>query len=634
MLEYMRKNVGSWIIKFMLFGIAIVFSFWGVGSYTNRDVNTVMTIDDVKVPYNEYRETYNKIYDSYRQVYDNLDSATLEFLNIKQQAIDALTERYLLFEAARRLGLEVTGSEVAATLAGVPALQENGVFSPQKYQIFLDINRLTPEAYEASLSRDLLLAKVTEIIRATAVITPQEVSDNLKLLTRKAVVKVIRLYPNDFVRSVPALKEEELLDFFDDNIESYRVPEKFRQAIAVIDPSLLEDQVKVSTEEIEDWYEEREPEYTEPAAYHLRHILFSLPQGASAQTISELRIKAEDTVRRIRDGEISFAQAVQEFSDEKESISRDGDMGFLEEGELDRPVLYAAQDLEPGEISDPVPTAKGFEVISLIEAREERLIPLVEVRDEIEQEIKKEKVSDLAYDLADDLLDEVQDSNRPLEELAREKNLTTITTPLFSRDSPLETLELPVDLLEAAFDTEEEEVGDVYEKGGKLYLFQTVERNDSYLPELDEVREQVKGGLLVKKAMEIALEKADELLESYENGRTLDSLAASVNKKVVTTEPFTIMETSLSGLDDAQEIIQVAFSLAKPGKAAVASGKQAQYLIALDSFVEPDGEELSENLSMIKSALIFQREQDVLKGYVQAMKEQLGDRIVVNEKLL
>ncbi len=634
MLEYMRKNVGSWVIKFMLFGIAIVFSFWGVGSYTNRDVNTVMTIDDVKVPYNEYRDIYNTLFESYREVYETLDSATLDFLDIKTQAIDALIERYLLFEAARRMNLEASGQEVAAQIASVSAFQENGLFSPQRYQVFLDLNRLTPEAYEASVSRDLLLAKVIELIKTSAVITPQEVQDNLQLLTRKAVAKVIRLSPNDFVRGLPAASEDDLLDYFEDNLEIYRVPETFKQAVTVIDPSLMEDQIEVTMEEIQDWYEDREPEYTEPAAYRLKHILFSLPQEASAQTISEIRVRAEDVVRMIREGEISFEKAVREYSDDTSSIATGGEIGVLEESELDRAIRNAVLDLDLNEVSDPVPTAKGFEVISVVEAREERLVPLSQVQEDIEKQIKREKVFELAYDLADDLLDEVLDLARPLEELAREKGLMTITTPLFSRGSALETIELPSDLLETAFDTEEEEIGDIYEKDGKLYLFQTIERNDSYLPELDQVREEVEGGLIVKQAMGIALEKAGEMLSAYEDGRSIDSLAASLKKRVLTTEPFTIMETSLAEIDDAQQIIQAAFSLSRPGQAAVASGEQGHYLVVLDGFVEPSEEELNENRSMIEGALMFQREKDVLNGYVQALKEEMGDRIVVNEEML
>lgn len=634
MLQYMRKNVGSWFIKFMLFGIVIVFSFWGVGSYTNRDINTVMTIDEVKVPYNEYRDIYNTLFESYREVYENMDSATLDFLDIRKQAIDALTERYLLYEAARRMNIEVSGSEVAAQIASITVFQENGFFSPQKYQLFLDINRLTPEAYEASVTRDILLSKITELIKVAAVITPQEVQDNLQLLTREAVAKVIRLSPNDFVRDVPPASEDELLDFFEDNLEIYRVPEMFRQTIAVIDPSLLEDQAQVTIEEMEDWYEDREQEYTKPAAYRLKHILFSLPQEASAQTISEIRVKAEDVVRMVREGEISFEKAVREYSDDTNSIAKSGDLGFLEESVLARPIRNTAQDLELSEISDPIPTAKGFEVISVTEAREEQLVPFSQVRDDIEKQIKSETVFELAYDLADDLLDEVLDTARPLEDLAREKSLMIITTPLFSRGSALEAMELPEDLLVAVFDTEEEEIGDIYERNGKLYLFQTIERNDSYLPDIDQVRDVVEGGLLVKQAMGIALEKAGEMLDAYENGRSIDSLAASLKKRIVTTEPFTIMETFLPGIDDAEQIIQTTFSLSGPGQAAVASGEQTQYLIVLDSFVEPSEEELNENRSLIESALTFQREQDVLKGYVQALKEEMGEKIVVNEQLL
>lgn len=630
----MRKNVGSWVIKFMLFGIVVVFSFWGVGSYSNRDINTILTIDDTKVPYTEYRDIYNSLFESYREVYPKMDSTVLDSLDIKTQAINALEERYLLYEAARRLKLDVSGSEIAGQIASVSAFQENGVFSPQRYQRFLDLNRLTPEAYEASISQDLLLSKVTEFIKISAVITPQEVQDNLELLTRKAVARVIELSPNDFIQSVPPASEEELKDFFEDNRELYRVPETFKQAIAVIDPAMFKDKVEVSTEEMEEWYEDREPEYTEPAAFHLKHILFSLPQNASAQTINEVRTRAEHVVQMLRDGDLTFERAVAEYSDNSHTARMGGDLGFVEESKMDRSIRNAALDLDPEEISDPIPTTDGFEVISVVEAREERLIPFSEVRDDIHDQIQNEKVIELAYDLADDLVDEVQRSARPLKDLASEKNLMTMTTPLFSRDTDLETMKVPVDLLEAAFDTEEEEVGDIYEEDGKLYLFQTLERNDSYLPEIDQVRKQVEGGLLVQQALEAAKEKAGEMLTAYEGGQSIESLAASIRKKIITTEPFTIMENSLDEIDDAQMIIETAFSLSEPGKAGVAKGLQSHYFVVLDRFVEPSDEELEENRSMIEGALLFQREQAVFKGYVQALKAEMGDRIVVNEKLL
>ena len=633
MLEYMRKNAGSWIIKILLFGIVVVFAFWGVAP-SGQDASTVMTIDKVKVPYNEYRDIYNNLLESYRQIYENLDSATLEFLDLKGQAKKALLERYLLLEAARRLEVTATPEEISAQITSTPAFQENGIFLPERYQMFLDYNRTTPEAYEASLSRDIIISKVTDLIKVSAVVTPQEVNDNLMLLTREAVATVLTLTPNDFVRKVPALTEDDLKEYFEDHIELYRVPETFRQAVAIIDPADFASDIVVSTQDMEDLYEDLAHEFLLPATYRVRHILFSLPEEASAESIGEVRTLAEKIVTRIREEETSFAEAAQEYSADRDSAALGGDLGFLEAKELDRTVLDAIRDLEEGEISDPVPTANGFEVVQGGEYRKERTRPFEEVREEIEERLRQEQAFDLAYDLADDLLDAIESTGRSLDDLAGEKGLTIMKTRSFSRDTPLETLELPEDLLQAAFATEEEEVGDIYEQDGKLYLFQTIERKDPYLPDLEDVREDVEGGLIVQRSMELALEKAEQLLEELKGGKSLDSLAATMRRKAVRTGPFTIMDTSLPEFDDAEQIIRTAFTIPNPGDGAVASGRQAHYLVVLTEILHPEDKDLEEKRSTVKEALKYQREQEVLNGYIQELQEEMKDRIEIKEDML
>lgn len=633
MLDYMRKNAGSWIIKIMLFGIVVVFAFWGVGP-SGQDANVIMTIDKVKVPYNEYRDIYSDLLDSYRQVYDNLDSATLDFLDLKEQAKNTLIDKYLLLEAARKLDVSASPEEVAAQITSAEAFQENGIFMPQRYHMFLDVNRTTPEAYEASLAKDITISKVTDLVKVSAVITRQEVDDNLLLLTRQAAVKVLELTPSDFVRMVPAATEEEIEDYFEEHIELYRVPEKFRQAVTIIDPADFADKVIIATEDLEDWYEDMRPEFIVPAAYHTRHILFSLPDEASAESIQEVRTLAEDVVRQIREDEISFDTAANRYSDDRESALKGGDLGFLEERELDRAFRDEARDLDENEISDPIPTANGFEVISVVEYRDEHLKSFEEVRDELEQRLLQEQSIELAYDLADDLLDEIQSSGKPLADVAEEKGLVTDKTSPFSRNSALEILGFPRDILETAFGMEEEEVGDVYEGDGKLYLFQIIERNDPYLPELDSVRVDVEAGLLVQRAMDLALEKAKEMLSLLEAGHSLDSLAASLGKRAVKTEPFTIMDTTLPGLGDSEQIVQTAFAIREPGDGAVASGRLAHYIVVLEELVGPNEEELKEVRPAVEEALRAQREQDILSGYIMGLRKKMNDRIEFNEELL
>lgn len=633
MLDYMRKNAGSWIIKIMLFGIVVVFAFWGVGP-TGQENKPIVTIGKVKVPYSEYQKIYNNLVDTYRQVYDNLDSATIDLLDLKGQALNGLIERYLLLDTAEKLHVGVSPEEVAAQIASTEAFQVNGIFVPQRYQSYLDFTRTTAETYESSLAEDIIISKVSNLLTAPAVVTTQEVDDSLELLTRQAVAKVLELTPNDFVRAVPPATEEQINDYFEENIELYRVPETFRVSAAIIDPADFREKVVVSTEDMEDLYEDLIPEFTQSAAFHILHILFSIPENATAESIREVRTLAEDVADQIREEEISFADAAKKYSDDKESTAKGGDLGLVTEKQVYGSVWDAIMDLEAGEMTDPVPTAKGFEIIKVIDFRPESTSPFEEVKGEVEQRLRQEQSTELAYDLADDILDLVYDSNRSLADVAEEKDLLTVKTPLFSRDSALENYNLPVDILESSFSMEEEELGDISEQGGKLYLYQVTERNDPYLPELDAVRDEVKGGLLVKQAMDLALKKADELLARFEDGQSIDSLAASVRKKVIKTDPFTVMDSTLPGLPDAEPIIEAAFSIREPGGATVASGLQAHYLVALEEFKQPDEEELNGIRPSVREALQAQKEKEILDGYLQGMREKLKDEIVINEELI
>lgn len=633
MLDYMRRNAGSWVIRFLLFGIVISFAFWGVGGF-GPDTSTVMTIDKVKVPYNEYNNIYNALYESYRQVYDQLDSATLAQLDIRGQALEALKERYLLLESAKRMNLSVTEEEVLSEITGNSLFFEAGVFSPRLYQAFLDLNRLSRESYEATLAKDALIRKVSDLIMLSAVVTPQEVQDNLDLISRRIAVDAVVLDPNRFLRDVPPPAEEDLLDFYEDNAEQYRVPERFTQAVVILDREDMTGRVDVTSEEIEDWYDDRELEYTEPASFKLRHILFALPEDASVDTITEIRGRAQQIAQDLQEEKTTFANAARQWSDDKETATSGGELEYVSEDDLDRDLLDAVLSLEDGEVSEPIPTQSGFELVSVMDQKAERRIPLDEVREIIEAQLREEKTLDTALDLADDLLDRVESDGITLQKAAQDSELAVVLTPPFSRGQLPGTVDLPTDLLASAFDLEENELGDIYEEGSRIYLSQVIKRTESYIPEFEDVRDPVAGGLLIKQALDKAYEKGEEIVLLISEGSSLKDLARELGISFRTTSPFTVLDRSLPELPGPENLVREAFTIAEPGGAILIEGTQSHYLMVLREVLPPDVELVESQRTLVEDAIRKQREQDVLYSHIERLKEELADKIVVNKQYL
>ena len=71
MLNLMRKNAGTWLIKILLGAIVLVFVFWGVGSFRDRGAGRVAIVNGDPIMIEEYNETYNRLLEQIKQRYGN-----------------------------------------------------------------------------------------------------------------------------------------------------------------------------------------------------------------------------------------------------------------------------------------------------------------------------------------------------------------------------------------------------------------------------------------------------------------------------------------------------------------------------------------------------------------------------------
>jgi peptidyl-prolyl cis-trans isomerase C len=137
------------------------------------------------------------------------------------------------------------------------------------------------------------------------------------------------------------------------------------------------DKVKLSEEEIEEYYEDNKKDFIKEEEYHLHHILV------------ESQEEAESVLEKISVG-ADFAELAKENS-LCPSGEKGGDLGFITRGMTIKPFEDAAFTLKPGEISEVVKTEFGYHIIKLEEISPERQKTLEEAKTEIEFILLPEK---------------------------------------------------------------------------------------------------------------------------------------------------------------------------------------------------------------------------------------------------
>jgi peptidyl-prolyl cis-trans isomerase D len=170
MLKSMRKHAKYFYVLFVL--VILSFIFWGVGGIDQPSTVPVAVIGEETITVDEYWRAYQSTMDLYRDIYkEEFDE---EKLGLKQNVLNSLVAERVLYVAAEQAGLAVSDSELQEAIMNEPAFMRDGRFNRQVYLRALELNRITPGAYEESKRRDLMGEKMKRLIEESVDLTPSE----------------------------------------------------------------------------------------------------------------------------------------------------------------------------------------------------------------------------------------------------------------------------------------------------------------------------------------------------------------------------------------------------------------------------------------------------------------------------
>jgi peptidyl-prolyl cis-trans isomerase C len=152
--------------------------------------------------------------------------------------------------------------------------------------------------------------------------------------------------------------------------------------------SAVWENVHVNSEQVKDFYEKNREEFKHPAEVRASRILIRVPQHATPAERKAAKQRADDLLAKLHAG-ADFAQLARANSQDSASAAHDGDLGYLEKGDMEPAFEEQAFALAPGQVSGLVATPYGFEIIKVTDRRAAGYSPLVEVQDRIREVLLK-----------------------------------------------------------------------------------------------------------------------------------------------------------------------------------------------------------------------------------------------------
>ena len=426
MLEAIRKHAKGWLAKVILGLIAITFALFGVDSYMKGDKSggMVAEVGDVGISREELTREIQGQSDRMRETLGPAyDPAVIESAEFRKQVLDSLIERKALLQEAKKLKFLAPDAYIASVLGQIPAFQQDGAFSQQRYEAVLRQNGRTPAQFENELRQAFMLEAITSSISLATFPSKTSLTQIARLVAQQREIAWADL-PASSVASEIKLTPAEVERYYEGNKAEFTEPEQIRAEYLVLDIAAVAAGIEVSDQAVADYYAANAAQFGRPELRSASHILIAADKNADAATRAQAKAKATELVQTLQKSPGRFAELARTQSQDPGSAAQDGSLGSFGRGMMVKPFEDAVFSMKPNEIRGPVESDFGFHIIRLDGIEPAQAAPLAEVRAAVVDELRKQQAQKAFADLADsfsNLVYENADSLQPAASAAKLK---------------------------------------------------------------------------------------------------------------------------------------------------------------------------------------------------------------------
>lgn len=548
-METFRKFVTGWFGKGLLVLFTVPFALLGVESYFaySGSPNAAHVVNGDSISKEDLDAQIQSLQRTYLAAV-NGDASLLNQEFIKKAALNNLISRQLLLQQAEKLGISLSVAQVEQMLAQSAQLQENGVFSPKKYEEYLRATRQTNESFVAQVRQDQAVQMLVTGLNAS-------------LVNQKDVQQLINLASEQrhlYLASIPLTEYRQTVQATDDAIKSYY--EKHKQQFTqlaqaeveyiVVKPEQLNAQVPAVTEdELKQAYQN----YVQNLPRTVKHILIT----TTGRTDAEAKQRADEAYAKLKAG-ASFAEVAKTYSEDADSKDNGGVISHYEKGSVSESFDQAILSSGNGEALQPIKTNFGYHIIASEAPR--NVASFDSMKAQLTQQVQKQNTETASVEAINKLNEDVIGSDS-LETIQQAIKGTTIehAKMIANKQHPI----LSQAVVKNRIFSEEAKNGahrvssSLQLASGDVVWFKVKHYTPAGIQPLENVKDRVKQQVLNEKAANNAKAKLDKTLADFKTRPAKEVVAESQLK-------FEDAGLVSRGQNLLAQVQNVAFSLPAP----------------------------------------------------------------------
>jgi len=531
MLQNIRDRATGVFAYVILFLISIPFALWGIQSYFEGGGKSLAAeVNGEEIPMRVYQDAFQQQKQRLNQMFSGrIPEGLINDDMLRSQAIESLILETVLQQELKTSGYRIGDKALLSAIEEMEVFQKNGRFDPQLYNRLLDRQRISKTGFEQQMRDSLLQSQFQEGIVNSALVVKGQVEDYQRLLGQKRDFDYVTIRADEFrEQAIPT--EAAIQQYYDSHANEYLTDERVRIAYIDLNIDEVAASIPVDEEQAALYYDEQKSSYQTPERRLVSHILIKVEGPVSEQ---EAMTKAKSLQQQIKAGG-SFSTLAQEHSEDSFSAKRGGNLGEVQRGEMGAAFDQTAFSLPQGEVSNPVRTERGVELIQVQSVVPSRQQDFTEVKDQIISDMRQQEAERRFLDLTETLGTLSYEVPDNLDEAAAAVALQVKSSDWFvlaqgegiARNQAIREAAFSSEVLNAQNNSDLIELSD-----GQVVVLRVLEHEPPKQRELAEVGDLIKNTLATQEMQRLVREQGRELLQGLQSGQSWDAVVAKRDVK-------------------------------------------------------------------------------------------------------